>query len=89
MDKRAWMQKRVNDLKGEIIGNRYKHFKGGIYLVTDIAVHSETEEPMVVYKTFDNLNLVWCRPLNMFFSEVDHEKYPDAKQCMRFEKIIE
>lgn len=42
---------------------------------------------MVIYKSFDNPALVWCRPLDMFLSEVDKEKYPDAKQTMRFERI--
>ena len=66
---------------------RYRHFKGGIYVVTDIAVHSETEEPMVIYHSYDNQQFVWCRPLSMFLSEVDHKKYPDVKQKMRFERI--
>ena len=65
----------------------YKHFKGNIYVITDIAIHSETKEPMVIYKNFDNPDLVWCRPLSMFMSKVDHEKYPEVKQIMRFEKI--
>lgn len=89
MDNRMKVQTKVNCMKNEIVGFRYRHFKGGIYLVTDIAVHSETEEPMVIYKSFDNSDLVWCRPLHMFMSEVDHEKYPDAKQLMRFERIVE
>ena len=62
--------------------------KGTVYLVTDIAVHSETAEPMVIYKIFDNPDLVWCRPLDMFLSEVDHEKYQEVKQLMRFERIV-
>ena len=89
MSNKMKVQKQVNSMKEEMVGYRYKHFKGGIYLVTDIAVHSETEEPMVIYKTFDNPELVWCRTLSMFMSEVDREKYPDVKQLMRFERIVD
>ena len=74
-------------MKDGIVGFRYRHFKGGIYIVTDIAVHSETEEPMVIYYSCDHPDYVWCRPLSMFLSEVDREKYPDVKQVMRFERI--
>ena len=83
------VQDQVDYIKDEIVGFRYRHFKGGIYVVTGIAVHSETEEPMVIYKSFYKPNLVWCRPLSMFLSEVDREKYPDVKQQMRFEMIGE
>ena len=38
------------ELRNEFIGCRFRHFKGNIYLVTDIAVHTETGEPMVIYK---------------------------------------
>ena len=89
MDNRMKVQKEVQIMKDSMVGCRYRHFKGGICLVTDIAVHSETEEPMVIYKSFNNLDLVWCRPLSMFLSEVDHEKYPDVKQVMRFERVCD
>jgi hypothetical protein len=89
MDNRMKVQAQVNCMKNGIVGFRYRHFKGNIYLVTDIAVHSETEEPMVIYKSFNDPSLVWCRPLSMFLSEVDREKYPDVKQLMRFERIGE
>lgn len=75
--------------KKEMIGTRYRHFKGGIYLVTDIAVHSETAELMVVYRTFNDMSKVWVRPLSMFLSDVDREKYPKAAQKMRFEPVVE
>ena len=42
---------------------------------------------MVIYKSVENPDLVWCRPLNMFVSEVDYVKYPDVKQKMRFARI--
>ena len=89
MDNRMNIQEQVKCMKSAIVGFRYRHFKGGVYLVTDIAVHSESEEPMIIYKNFDNPELVWCRPLSMFMSEVDHEKYPNIKQLMRFERIGE
>lgn len=87
MDKRMEMQQKVQSIKEEMVGFRYRHFKGGVYIVSNIAVHSETEEPMVIYKSFDNPTLVWARPLSMFLSEVDHAKYPEAKQKFRFERM--
>ncbi len=63
----------------------YRHFKGDYYLVEDIARNSETEEKYVVYRKLYGDGSLWIRPLAMFLSEVDHEKYPDVKQKYRFE----
>lgn len=73
--------------KHNMIGRRYRHFKGSIYIVDGIAVHSETTEPLVIYHEEHELNRMWARPLSMFLSPVDKKKYPDATQEMRFEKI--
>ena len=72
------------------INGIYKHFKGDYYLVIDIANHSETKEKYVVYKCTNSENTnhkngIYARPLDMFLSEVDHDKYPDVKQKYRFE----
>lgn len=67
------------------INRVYKHFKGNYYIVVDIATHSETKEQYVVYRRLYEDGTLWIRPLEMFLSEVDHEKYPDVKQKYRFE----
>ena len=45
---------------------RYRHFKGNEYEVICIARHSETEEPMVVYRALYGDGGVWCRPAEMW-----------------------
>ena len=76
----------MSELREVKAGQMYKHFKGTIHKVICIAKHSETGEGMVVYTHEDN-NEIWARPIDMFLSEVDHEKYPDVKQKYRFELI--
>ena len=68
------------------IGAVYKHFKGKLYRVEDIATHSETGETYVVYRQMYGEESLWIRRLEMFLEEVDHEKYPDVDQKYRFEK---
>lgn len=63
----------------------YRHFKGDYYLVEGIARSSETDEELVLYRKLYGDGSLWARPKDLFLSEVDREKYPDATQRYRFE----
>lgn len=49
---------------------RYRHYKGGEYEVVGVARHSETLEPLVVYKPLYNASGLWVRPHEMFFGSL-------------------
>lgn len=65
-------------------GQIYRHFKGDLVKVLMIATDSEKLEELVIYEHKDK---IWARPLKMFMSKVDKEKYPNCKQENRFELV--
>ena len=67
-------------------GDIVRHFKGNRYELLYFARDSETREDVVVYRALYGERGVWVRPKAMFFSEVDHDKYPDCPAKWRFER---
>ena len=63
-------------------GDRYRHFKGGVYEVLLTAKHSETDEQLVVYRP-EGSGQWWARPLAMFAETVQHE----GRSVRRFEPV--
>lgn len=62
---------------------RYRHHKGGEYRVLGVVRHSETLEPLVLYRPLDGDRGDWVRPYAMFFEQVT----VDGRTRPRFERI--
>ena len=59
----------------ELKTGKYRHFKGMEYELVGVARHSETEEPMVVYRALYGEGGLWVRPLSMWNEQVDRDDY--------------
>lgn len=64
-------------------GERYRHYKGNLYQIVAVAMHTETEEEMVVYQALYGDYKVFVRPFKMFFETV---KNTDGNMVPRFAK---
>ena len=53
----------------------YRHFKGNLYELVGIAKHSETLEPMVVYRALYGEGGLWVRPAHMWSEQVERDGY--------------
>lgn len=74
----------VPHFKRETIEN--PHDNEYLYEIVGFARHTETGEDLVIYKALYGSKQLYARPKNMFYSEVDREKYPNVKQKYRLEK---
>lgn len=66
-----------------VVPGLYQHYKGGQYRVIDMAIHSETLEPMVVYRPLYGDAKLWVRPAHMFHETV----VVDGKSVLRFTRL--
>jgi hypothetical protein len=73
----------------EVIGaGRYRHYKGGVYIVLGVARHSETEEEFVVYHPEGRSENLWVRPLAMWLEEVETGAGPRPRfVCLGQERL--
>lgn len=82
----------VQHFKREVLSDKNNQLY--LYKILEIAEHTETGEKLVIYQALydsDAMGIhfgVFARPLDMFMSEVDRDKYPDIKQKYRFEKYV-
>jgi hypothetical protein len=67
------------------INGIYKHFKGDLYIVEDVAYNCDDEEKYVIYRALYGDNKLWIRKYDDFISKVDKNKYPNYPQEYRFE----
>ncbi|WP_226664978.1 DUF1653 domain-containing protein [Microbulbifer aggregans] len=58
----------------------YRHYKGNLYHLMEIATHSETGEQLAIYRALYDEYGVWARPLAMFAETIDK----DGQQIPRF-----
>ncbi len=61
--------------KPDIALGRYRHFKGGLYELLYIARHSETDEPMAVYRSLSGDGGIWVRPAAMWGEQIERDGY--------------
>jgi hypothetical protein len=68
-----------------VIKGIYKHFKGDSYIVEDVAIDSEDDHEVVIYRPlYGDSKILYVRSLESFLAEVDKNKYPTVKQKYRF-----
>lgn len=77
----------VRHFKYETLSEEEKKQNKYIYRIVGFAEHTETGEKLVIYQAMYPPFNTYARPLEMFFSKVDRNKYPDIKQEYRLEKI--
>ena len=76
----------VQHFKYETLSDTEKAQNKYLYRIEGIAEHTETGEPLIIYRALYAPFKLYARPFNMFYSKIDKFKYPNIKQEYRFEK---
>lgn len=63
----------------------YRHYKGNVYEVVDTVRHSETLEPLTLYRALYGEHGLWVRPAAMFQEDVEIDGVKQA----RFAKVLD
>lgn len=77
------MEEKAQGAYGKVRRGLYRHYKGNMYRVVGEALHSETLEPMVVYRALYGERRLWVRPAAMFAGTV----VVDGRETPRFAYI--
>ena len=66
----------------------YRHFKGDYYFVEDIAIDSETDKELVIYRMLYGDCHLYARPKDMFLSSLPEGRYSECNEKYRFELMM-
>jgi hypothetical protein len=70
-------------MKDPVPGELCRHYKGGVYVILAVAIHTEDREMLVIYRSLEN-SQVWARPRTHFCQNVE----VGGNLIQRFERIL-
>jgi hypothetical protein len=85
MDKVSYetLETMIREAKGRALGSKWKHYKGGIYVISDIAIMEATNEVAVIYCPIERPNVKFVRPISVWSELVEWKE----RQVPRFSKL--